>query len=215
MRELGRQPVAARNHPPSFDFLFSLPPPSLCVCVCLVPHSHVSSLTTHIKSKVDFSKCFITISHRKEKTTTKRHPLEPLGLLDRCRTPTHTPGIPTPLLQPLACAHVELALQVAAGFLAVDEVAEPTADAALAAVETAAGFAEVGHGGEFAVDRAAGVPARVEGVACFLRVFFVFESDVDIADEVCWGVWVSICFYLICFVLEKIKNDRGMWFFFS
>jgi len=73
------------------------------------------------------------------------------------------------------------------------EVAEAAADAALARVEATAGFAEVGYGGEFAVDGAAGVPARVEGIAGFLRVFFVFEAYVDVADEICFFVsgWLN------------------------
>ena len=69
----------------------------------------------------------------------------------------------------------------------MDEVAEAAADAALAAVEPAAGFAEVGHGRELAVDGAGGVPAAVEGVAGLLGRVFVFEARVDVADEVCGG----------------------------
>jgi hypothetical protein len=69
----------------------------------------------------------------------------------------------------------------------VDEVAEAAADAALAAIKATAGFAEVGDGGEFAVDGAAGVPARVQRVAGFLRVFFVLEAHVDVADEI-WRI---------------------------
>jgi len=41
----------------------------------------------------------------------------------------------------------------------MDKVAEAAAHAALAAVEPAAGLAEVGHGRELAVDGARGVPA--------------------------------------------------------
>jgi len=67
----------------------------------------------------------------------------------------------------------------------MDKVAEAAADTALATVETTAGLAEIGDGREFAVDGAAGVPARVERVAGFLRVFFVLEAHVDVADEVC------------------------------
>lgn len=67
----------------------------------------------------------------------------------------------------------------------MNEVAEAAADTAFAAVETTAGLAEIGDGREFAVDGAAGVPARVERVAGFLRVFFVLEAHVDVADEVC------------------------------
>ena len=67
----------------------------------------------------------------------------------------------------------------------MDKVAEAAADAAFATVQTTTGFAEIGHGREFAVDGTTSIPARVEGVAGFLRVFFVLESDVDIADEIC------------------------------
>lgn len=73
----------------------------------------------------------------------------------------------------------------------MDEVAEAAADAAFAAIEATARFSEIGHGGELAVDGAAGVPARVEGVARFLRVFFVLEAHVDVADEICSAV--SLC----------------------
>jgi hypothetical protein len=68
------------------------------------------------------------------------------------------------------------------------EVAEAAAHATLAAVETAAGLAEVGDRGELAVDGAAGVPARVQGIAGFLGVVFIFEARVYVADEVC-GKW--------------------------
>lgn len=73
----------------------------------------------------------------------------------------------------------------------MDEIAEAAADAAFAAVEAAARFPEIGDGGEFAVDGAGGVPARVEGVAGLLGGIFVFEARVDVADEVCFAVWVS------------------------
>lgn len=67
------------------------------------------------------------------------------------------------------------------------KVAETATDAALARVEAAARLAEVGYGGKLAVDGAACVPAAVEGVARFLRIFLVLEADVDVADEVCGG----------------------------
>jgi len=63
----------------------------------------------------------------------------------------------------------------------VDEIAEATAYTAFAGIEAAAGFAEVGDGGELAVDWAGGVPAAVEGVAGFLGGIFVFKAGVDIA----------------------------------
>ena len=67
----------------------------------------------------------------------------------------------------------------------MDEIAEATADAAFAGVEAAAGLAEVGDGGELAVDGAAGVPTRVKAIARSLRVLFVLEAHVDVADEIC------------------------------
>lgn len=67
----------------------------------------------------------------------------------------------------------------------MNEIAEATAHATFAAVESAAGFPEVGHGRQFAIDRASSVPAAVECVAGGLRRVFVFEARVDVADEVC------------------------------
>lgn len=64
----------------------------------------------------------------------------------------------------------------------MDKIAEPAANAAFAAIEPAASFAKIGDGGEFAVDGAGGVPARVEGVAGLLGGIFVFEAGVDVAD---------------------------------
>ena len=98
------------------------------------------------------------------------------------RTPTHTPLIPTALAEPLLGAQLQLALQLGTGVLAMDEVAEAAAHAALAAVQAAARLAEVGHGRELAVDRARRVPAAVERVAGFLRRVFVLEASVDVAD---------------------------------
>ena len=62
------------------------------------------------------------------------------------------------------------------------EIAEAAPHAALAAVEPAARFPEVGDGGQFAVNGPRGVPAAVEGVAGFLGRVFVFEARVDVAD---------------------------------
>lgn len=87
-------------------------------------------------------------------------------------------------LEPLLSRELELAVELFAGVLAVDEVAEPPADAAFARVEAAAGLAEVGHRAELAVDGARGVPPAVELVAGFLGGFFVLEARVDVADEV-------------------------------
>jgi hypothetical protein len=111
--------------------------------------------------------------------------LEPLRT--RCRrgrTPAHASLVTTSLLEPLPCAHIEFAIQLGGRFLAVYEVAEAAADTAFAAVETTAGFAEIGDGRQFAVDGAAGVPARVEGVTGFLAVFFVLEAHIDVADQI-------------------------------
>lgn len=74
----------------------------------------------------------------------------------------------------------------------MDEVAEAAADAALAAVQSAAGLAEVRYRRELAVDGPRGVPARVEGIAGFLGGIFVLEACVDVADEICEKVDVSV-----------------------
>jgi hypothetical protein len=110
--------------------------------------------------------------------------LESLASRRWCGTPAHAPLITTSLLEPLARAHVQLAIQLCRRFLAMYEVAEAAAHTALAAVETTAGFAEIGDGREFAVDGAAGVPAAVERVARFLGVFLVLEAHVDVADKI-------------------------------
>jgi len=99
------------------------------------------------------------------------------------RTPRHAPSIPASLLEPLASAHVEFAIEFSRGLLAMNKVAEAATDTALAAVEPTASFAEVGDGREFAVDGATSVPTRVERIASFLRIFFVLEPDVDVTDE--------------------------------
>lgn len=68
----------------------------------------------------------------------------------------------------------------------MNEITKPPSHTPFAAVEAAAGFAEIGDRGEFAVDGTSGVPARVEGVAGELGGIFVFEAGVDVADEVCF-----------------------------
>lgn len=88
------------------------------------------------------------------------------------------------LLEPLLGAEHEVAVELVGGVLAVDEVAEAAADAALARVEAAAGLAEVGDGGQLAVDGPRGVPARVEVVAGLLGRLLVLEAGVDVADQV-------------------------------
>lgn len=90
--------------------------------------------------------------------------------------------------KPLLSGEKELALEVGRGVLAVDEVAEAAADAALAAVEAAAGLAEVGDGAQLAVDGPSGVPARVELVAGALGRVLVLEARVDVAHQVVVGV---------------------------
>jgi hypothetical protein len=108
-----------------------------------------------------------------------------LELLRWRRTPAHTPLVATPLLQPLACAHIQLPVKLGCRLLAMDEIAKAAADATLTAIEPTTGLAEIGDGREFAVDGAAGVPAAVEGVTGFLAVFFVLEAYVDVANEIC------------------------------
>jgi hypothetical protein len=67
----------------------------------------------------------------------------------------------------------------------MNEITEAAADTALAAIESTTRFAEIGDGGEFAVDGATSIPTTIEGIACFLCVLFVFEAHVDVADEIC------------------------------
>lgn len=69
----------------------------------------------------------------------------------------------------------------------MDEVAEATAHAALAAVQAAARFPKVGDGRQLAVDGARRVPAAVEGVAGVLRRILVFEARVHVADQILAG----------------------------
>jgi len=64
----------------------------------------------------------------------------------------------------------------------VNKIAEPASHTTFPAVQSAAGFTEVGDWRELAVDGACGVPARVQRVTGFLRRVFVFEARVDIAD---------------------------------
>lgn len=84
--------------------------------------------------------------------------------------------------EPLLGGEGEFAVELVAGVLAVDKVAEAAAHAALARIKAAAGFAKVGDGGELAVDGATRVPAGIQLVACLLGAVFVFETGVDVAD---------------------------------
>lgn len=113
-----------------------------------------------------------------------------------CRRSADAALVAAPRTQPLLGAEGDFAIEFVRGLLAVDEVAEAAAHAALARVKTAAGFAEVGDGAEFAVNRARGVPAAIEFVAGLLGRVFVFESRVDVADEVC--------------ILQPLVSKNGM-----
>jgi len=115
-------------------------------------------------------------------------PLIPLPRRLRTRTPRHTPLIPPTLPQPLLRAQLQLPLQLGARILAMYEVAEAAAHAALARVQAAARLAEVGHGRELAVDGARGVPPAVERVAGLLRRVLVLEARVHVADQICLGL---------------------------
>lgn len=66
----------------------------------------------------------------------------------------------------------------------MDEIAEAATYAALARVKATAGFAEVGHRAQFAVDGSRGIPPTVELVTGLLRRIFVLESRVDVTDKV-------------------------------
>jgi len=65
----------------------------------------------------------------------------------------------------------------------MNKIAETTSHTALPTIQPAASFAEIGDGRKLAVDGARGVPARVQRIASFLRAVFVFETCVDVANE--------------------------------
>jgi hypothetical protein len=109
-------------------------------------------------------------------------PSAPLPRRLRRRTPTHAPLIPSPGPQPLLRRQLQLSVQLRTRLFPMYEVAEPASDAAFAAVEPTARFAEIRHGRELAVDGARGIPARVERVAGLLGGVFVLEACVDVAD---------------------------------
>ena len=111
----------------------------------------------------------------------------PLSRRLRAGTSTHTLLVVTPCSQPLLSSQLQLPLQLRARFLAMYEIAESTPDTSFPAIEPTTRFSEVGHGGQFAVDWAGGVPTAVERVAGGLGGVFVFEARVDVADEVCIG----------------------------
>lgn len=115
-------------------------------------------------------------------TSSRAHPLS-ISLLRRLRTrtPTHTPLIMPPLPQPLLRTQLQLPIQLRTRLLAMNEIAEPATHAPLTAVQPTTSFAEIGHGGKFAVYGAGGVPAGVQRVAGGLRRVFVFEACVDVA----------------------------------
>lgn len=92
----------------------------------------------------------------------------------------------------------------------MNEIAEPAPHTPFPAVEPAARFAEIGDGRKLAVDRAGGVPARVEGVAGLLGGIFVLEAGVDVADEVYFISFthISICLPSIQ-IPAAVKSIRG------
>lgn len=106
----------------------------------------------------------------------------------RARGAAHALLVAAAHLEPFLGGELELALEIGRGVLAVDEVAEAAADAALTRVEAAAGLAEIGDGTQLAVDGAAGVPARIKLVAGALGRVLVLEARVDVADQVVVGV---------------------------
>lgn len=67
------------------------------------------------------------------------------------------------------------------------EVAEAPPHAPLAAVQPAAGLAEIRHGRQLAVDGPRRVPARVELVAGLLSGVFVLEARVHVPYQICEG----------------------------
>jgi hypothetical protein len=103
-------------------------------------------------------------------------------------TPADALLVAAAVLEPLLGGQGELEVELRRGVLAVDEVAEAAADAALAAVKATARLAKVGHGAELTVDGAPRVPAAVELVACRLRAVLVLKARVHVANQVVVGV---------------------------
>ena len=98
-----------------------------------------------------------------------------------CRLRTRTPRL-TPLT--LLRAKLQITIQFRTRILPMDEITEASSHTALPTIQPAASFAEVGDGGQLAVDGARGIPAGVKCVAGFLRAVFIFETGVDVADEI-------------------------------
>lgn len=113
--------------------------------------------------------------------------LVPSSCRFRSRRSTDALLVAAAQLEPLLCAESDFAIKLFAGVLAMDKVAEAAADAALARVEATASFTEVGDGAQFAIYGSGGVPSAVEFIASLLSGIFVFETSVDIADEICSG----------------------------
>jgi hypothetical protein len=109
-------------------------------------------------------------------------PLISLSRRFRTRTPAGAPLIASSQPQPLLRTEFEFPLQLITRVLPMNEIAESATHTSLSAVKATARFAEIRNRGELAVDWACCIPARVEGVAGFLRAVFVFEACVDVAD---------------------------------
>ena len=77
----------------------------------------------------------------------------------RTRASRDTALVASAHFQPLPRRHIEIAIEFWTGLFSMDEVAEAAANAALAAIEAAAGFAKIGNRRQLAVYRATGIPA--------------------------------------------------------
>ncbi len=122
-------------------------------------------------------------SHDPVTSTFAIRALVPLPRRLGARAPGHTTVIPTPLLQPLLGAELQLPLQLRTGFLSVDEVAEPSSDTALSRIQSTTGLSEIRHGRKFAVDGPGGIPPAVKRVTRRLRRILVFESRINVANK--------------------------------
>lgn len=109
----------------------------------------------------------VSLSQLSQILTSPIHPIHPnkhpplISLPRRlgARTSRHTPLVSPPHPQPLLRTQLQLAIQLIAWILAMDEIAETTSHAPFAAVEPTACLAEIGDGRELAVDWPGGVPA--------------------------------------------------------
>ena len=73
-----------------------------------------------------------------------RHLVSPSGWLGT-RAAADAACVATALLEPLLCAQSQFSVQLGTGIFAMDEVAEPSADAPFTTIQSATRFPEIRH----------------------------------------------------------------------